>query len=165
MSFVPIRVLICAGFALVQASCATQQMQKNALQAQRDAVRADIENEVTIGRNMAAQLLAMYPLDPEPNSRKYVNLVGLTLASQVGRPEIQFHFAVLKTSDLNAYACPGGYVFITRGLLDQVRSESELAAVLSHEIAHVNLRHLYQTLISEQKMTVTEWFARLFSRG
>ena len=89
-------------------------------------------------------------LSRSPASRhipaRYVNLVGLNIAAHANRPELTFHFAVLATDTINAYACPGGYIFITRGALQQMSDEAELAGVLAHEIAHVSQKHIVKAL-------------------
>jgi predicted Zn-dependent protease len=81
-----------------------------------------------------------------PNANRYVNLVGKVLSMQTGRNELIFTFGILDTNSVNAFATPGGYIFITRGALRQMRNEAELAAVLGHEIAHVLQRHMVKEL-------------------
>jgi predicted Zn-dependent protease len=83
----------------------------------------------------------------------YVNLVGNTVA-QFGTRNLQYHFAILDTDIVNAFAAPGGYVFITRGSLANISNESELAGVLAHEVAHVDGRHL-EKIIRGKKFTGT----------
>ena len=100
------------------------------------------DDEVNIGRGVAARLLAQYGAWHEPTLRQYVNLVGQALTQSVGRDDITYHFAILNHEMVNAFSTPGGYIFITRGALRQMRDEAELAGVLAHEIAHVNLRHV-----------------------
>lgn len=73
---------------------------------------------------------------------KYVNMIGRGLVPYCERPDIKYRFAILNTDDVNAYSCPGGYIYVTRGLLRQARTEAELAGVLAHEIAHVSQRHI-----------------------
>ena len=99
------------------------------------------EQDVYIGRMVSARLLARYPLVDDPGLQRYVNLVGTVVASKSDRPDIPFRFGVLDTDDVNAMAAPGGYIFITKGLMKLFRNEDELAAVLAHEIAHVSRRH------------------------
>ena len=74
---------------------------------------------------------------------EYVNLVGLTLSLESDRPETfkGYHFAVVNSEDVNAFAAPGGFVFVTVGAMRLMQSEDELAGVLAHEVAHVVLRH------------------------
>ena len=77
----------------------------------------------------------------KPDLVQYVNEVGSRLAAHSDRPKVQFHFGIVDTPDVNAFALPGGFVYVNRGILDQMNSEDELAAVLGHEIGHVAARH------------------------
>ncbi|HEX9901068.1 MAG TPA: M48 family metalloprotease [Candidatus Methylomirabilis sp.] len=106
------------------------------------ATKIQRDDEVNIGRGVAARILAQYGAWHEPTLRQYVNLVGQTLVQSVGRDDITYHFTILNHDSVNAFSTPGGYIFITRGALRQMRDEAELAGVLGHEIAHVNLRHV-----------------------
>lgn len=108
--------------------------------------RRDVQAEIRFGRDVAAQVLGRYPLYNDKKQTRYVNLVGKALALHAPRGELDFHFAILDTDSVNAYSAPGGYVFITRGLLNTMHDESELAAALAHEIAHVTLRHVVKAL-------------------
>jgi predicted Zn-dependent protease len=108
--------------------------------------RRDVQTEIQFGRDVAARILARFPLDEDEKMTRYVNLVGESLALHAPRSELAFHFAILDTDSVNAYSAPGGYVFITRGLLNLMNDESELAAALAHEIAHVTLRHIVKAL-------------------
>jgi predicted Zn-dependent protease len=111
---------------------------KNATKATRDI---DEKEEVAIGRDLAARLLGAAPLAADARLQHYVNNVGRWLASQTERPDLPWHFGVLDAPQLNAFAVPGGTIFVTRGLVARMRSEAELAGVLSHEIAHVLRKH------------------------
>jgi len=95
--------------------------------------------EYYVGRAVAARLLSQYPLYQNHAVTEYVNEVGQTVARKSARPNTfkGYHFAVLNTDVLNSFACPGGTIFITKGLLTTCASEDELAAVLAHECAHV----------------------------
>ncbi len=103
-------------------------------------------DEVELGKGIAANLLGAAPLVPDAALQTYVNRVGRWLAMHSERPNLPWHFGVLDTESVNAFATPGGYVFITRGLLLQMRDESELAGVLAHEISHVLERHALETM-------------------
>ncbi|MDT8403175.1 M48 family metalloprotease [Sulfuriflexus sp.] len=106
------------------------------------------EEEIEIGRNAAAVLLgAAKPVD-DPALQRYINKVGRWVVSQSERPDLPWRFCVLDTPHLNAFASPGGYVFITRGLLQTMSSESELAGVLAHEAAHVLQKHHVKAITS-----------------
>jgi predicted Zn-dependent protease len=103
----------------------------------------DIEEpeEIQIGRDMAARLLGAAPLVPDPKLQQYVNNVGRWLAAQTERPDLPWHFGVMDAPQLNAFAVPGGTIFVTRGLVARMKSEAELAGVLAHEISHVLKKH------------------------
>jgi predicted Zn-dependent protease len=99
------------------------------------------EDEIAIGRDVAARLVGAAPLMPNARVQRYVNNVGRWLASQTERPDLPWQFGVLEAPEVNAFAVPGGTIFITRGLLEKMGSEAELAGVLGHEIAHVLRKH------------------------
>lgn len=95
--------------------------------------------EYYVGRAVGARILAQQPLRPDPELTRYVNEVGQAVARKSTRPQTfrGYHFAVLETTETNAFACPGGLILITRGLVQTCDTEDELAAVLAHEVAHV----------------------------
>jgi predicted Zn-dependent protease len=97
--------------------------------------------EIEMGNAIAAGLLGASPLVKAPQQQKYVNGVGRWLALNSGRPDLPWHFGIIDTTAINAFATPGGNVFVTRGLVERMRSESELAGILAREIAHVVQRH------------------------
>jgi len=92
-----------------------------------------------VGRAVAARILSSYPLAQDPQLTLYVNEVGQAVARKSARPSTfrGYHFAVLESPEPNAFACPGGTIFITRGLLALCDNEDQLAAVLAHEVGHV----------------------------
>ncbi len=99
------------------------------------------QDEIELGRGIAANVLGAAPLVADPELQRYVNRVGLWVAMQSERPGLPWRFGVVDSSDVNAFAMPGGTILITAGLYDRLRDESELATVLGHEIAHVVERH------------------------
>ena len=99
------------------------------------------EEEVAIGRQIAGNLLGAAPLVKDKKLQKYVNNVGRWVASQSERPDLPWHFGVIESNDINAFAAPGGYIFLTRGLYRLLGSEAELAGVLAHEVGHVIRQH------------------------
>jgi beta-barrel assembly-enhancing protease len=99
------------------------------------------EEEIAIGRDLAATLVGAAPLVTDVRLQRYVNSVGRWVASQSERPDLPWQFGILDAPQLNAFAVPGGTVFITRGLLERMRNEAELAGVLGHEITHVVKKH------------------------
>ena len=101
----------------------------------------DEPEEIAIGKDVASRLLGAAPLVANPGLQRYVNHVGRWLAVQTERPDLPWQFGVLDSPNVNAFAVPGGTIFITRGLLERMRSEAELAGVLGHEIVHVLRKH------------------------
>lgn len=111
---------------------------KNAAKATRDI---DEGEEIAVGRDVAARLLGAAPLANDTRLQHYVNNVGRWLASQTERPDLPWQFGVLEAPQLNAFAVPGGTIFVTRGLMEKMTNEAELAGVLAHEIVHVLKKH------------------------
>lgn len=106
----------------------------------------DEPQEIALGEGIASNLLGAAPLLDNPAAQQYVNRVGRWLTLQTERPDLPWQFGVLDDNDVNAFAAPGGYVFITKGLLAQMNSEAELAGVLAHEISHVLRKHHLQAI-------------------
>ncbi len=104
------------------------------------------QDEVTLGKDVAANLLGAAPLVNDPALQAYVNKIGMWIALHTDRAGLPWRFGVLDTDSVNAFATPGGYVFITRGMLLRMRDESELAGVLAHEISHVVEKHALNTM-------------------
>ena len=107
---------------------------------------SDIEAEISFGRELAARILGNYNLLDDEKITRYVNLVGRALALYAGRPELEFYFAILDSDEINAFATPGGYIFITKAALMKMDNEAQLAAVLGHEITHVVKKHVVKEL-------------------
>ncbi|HEY5364884.1 MAG TPA: M48 family metalloprotease [Casimicrobiaceae bacterium] len=110
----------------------------HAADAYRDIPESE---EIAMGKDIAAGLLGAAPLVRSSQQEIYVNNLGRWLALHSSRPDLPWHFGILDTDTINAFATPGGNVFVSRGLLLRVHSESELAGVLAHEISHVALKH------------------------
>jgi Zn-dependent protease with chaperone function len=99
------------------------------------------EQDVEIGKQSAAQADRQLPVLPYSSAERYVDTIGRRLAAAAPGPKFPYTFKVVNAADINAFALPGGPVYITRGLIESVPSEPELAGVIAHEIAHVALRH------------------------
>lgn len=110
--------------------------------------------ERRIGARMASRLLGAIPPIEDTAVQRYVNHVGRWVANQSDRADLDWTFAVLDTPAINGFAAPGGYVFITRGLLLLMESEAELAAVLGHEIAHVTQRDHLKALQARRGLEI-----------
>ena len=112
------------------------------------------EQEYYVGRSVAATILGRYKVYNNPNINNYINKIGRLISINSSVPEIfgGYHFTVLDSMEINAFATPGGFVFITRGMLKMCKNEDELAAVLAHEISHVQLKHGLKS-IKESRFT------------
>ncbi|MBL0142842.1 MAG: M48 family metalloprotease [Betaproteobacteria bacterium] len=100
-----------------------------------------VEEEVALGDGIASGFLGATKLHPDERLQRYVNRIGRWLASQTERPDLPWTFGVIDTDTINAFAMPGGTVIVSHGLVKRLASESELAGVLAHEIAHVLKKH------------------------
>lgn len=106
----------------------------------------DEPKEIEIGRQLAALLLGAKPAHPDMALQRYVNRLGRWISLQSPRPGLPWTFVVLDDAGYNAFAAPGGYVFVTKGLIDRCADESELAGILAHEITHVTAKHHLQAI-------------------
>ncbi|BAU50384.1 peptidase M48 [Sulfurifustis variabilis] len=130
------RTLALLVLSVALAGCAT-----NPVSGSPDFVLLSENQEIELGRANDPKIRAQFGLYDDPELQAYVQRVGERLAAQSHRPDLIYRFAVLDSPDVNAFALPGGYIYITRGILAYLQSEAELAAVLGHEIGHVTARH------------------------
>jgi predicted Zn-dependent protease len=114
------------------------------------------EQEVRLGEQISAKVRAKFGVVQDPAIHKYVALVGTTLAKNSSRSKLAWHFIVLDTPGVNAFAAPGGYVHITRGALAMLKDESELAGVLGHELTHVTNKHTIKALQKNKAIQLAE---------
>lgn len=122
------------------------------------------EQEYYIGRTVGAVVLDKYRPLANTKANNYLNVLGQTLAQASDVPELfgGYHFLVLDSEDINAFATPGGHVFITRGLIRCCKTEDALAAVVAHEIGHIQLRHGMKAI---EKARMTEALTILAQEG
>jgi len=99
------------------------------------------QQEVELGAQQAQQVNAQLPMLQDATINAYVNSLGNQLARTTSRADLDWHFAVVNTDVINAFALPGGYIYVNRGVLEQASNESEVGSVLAHEIEHVVRRH------------------------
>ncbi len=106
------------------------------------------EEEYYIGRTVSALILSKYPVYKNDALTRYINTVGSSVAIYSDRPETYagYHFLILDSEEVNALSAPGGFIFITRGLLKRCKDEEMLAAILAHEIGHVSAKHGLQSI-------------------
>lgn len=112
-----------------------------AVNAIKELAGTSQEEEIAIGRQISGNLLGAAPLVKDAKLQQYVNSVGRWVANQSERPDLPWHFGVIDSNDVNAFAAPGGYVFVTLGLYRLLQNEADLAGVLGHEIGHVVKQH------------------------
>jgi predicted Zn-dependent protease len=144
--------------ALTLAACATNPVSKNS-----EFVLMSEKQELELGAQAAQKVAQQMPLLPSDDPLvRYVNRVGQRVAKVSDRPELFYRFHVVDDAEINAFALPGGYIYIDRGLLTHMNSEAELAAVLGHEIGHVTARHAVEQYTKAQAynlgMAVTSIF-------
>ena len=125
--------------AIVAAACAT-----NPVTGKREFVLMTESQEIAMGQEADEQIVAQYGLYPDQELQAYVSGIGMRMAALSHRPHLEWHFRVLDTEVVNAFAVPGGYIYLTRGILAHFNSEAELAMVIGHEIGHVTARHSVQ---------------------
>ena len=121
---------------VVASGCAT-----NPVTGDSDFVLMSEEQEIAMGKQAHAQIMKQYSPYDDPALQAFVDRIGESLAVASHRKNLVFHFTVLDSPEVNAFALPGGYVYITRGIIAYMNSEEELAGVLGHEIGHVTARH------------------------
>ena len=134
-----------SGALLLAVGCAV-----NPVTGDRELALISEAQEIEIGRSGAAEVTAAIGVHPDVGLQAYVNRIGQSLAARSERPQLAWEFTVVDDASVNAFALPGGFIFVTRGLLTHMSSEAELASVLGHENAHVTARHAVQQLSRQQ---------------
>jgi beta-barrel assembly-enhancing protease len=99
------------------------------------------QREVALGNQIATQINMQVPLVQDVPLNLYLNDLGGLIARHSGRPGLQYHFYIVDSPSLNAFALPGGHIYVNRGLIERTSNVSELAGILAHEIGHVAARH------------------------
>ncbi|UTA46656.1 M48 family metalloprotease [Simiduia sp. 21SJ11W-1] len=106
-----------------------------------DFVFMSEESEIKKGKELHEKIIASTPVYQDEKLTEYVNNIGQKLVKVSDRPDIPYTFTIIDSPDINAFALPGGYIYINRGLIGYLSNEAQLAAVIAHEIAHVTARH------------------------
>jgi predicted Zn-dependent protease len=138
-------ILLTVGFS----SCAL-----NPATGDLDIVTMSESKEITIGKEMHDELVKSKALYEEQKLRDYVQNVGEKLAAHSHRTELKYYFNIIDNPGVNAFALPGGYIYINRGLLAYLKNEDQLAAVLAHELGHITARHAVQQKTAKTAMSV-----------
>jgi predicted Zn-dependent protease len=140
----------CLGAVLLLAAWLATACATNPATGRRDFVMMSEDQEIALGREYHQQILQIYRPYHDPELQAYVEKVGREVAVRGHRPELIYRFTVIDSPEVNAFALPGGYIYITRGILAYLGSEAELAAVLGHEIGHVTARHAVRQHSAQQ---------------
>jgi predicted Zn-dependent protease len=142
------------------AGCAT-----NPVTGRRELSLVSSQQELQIGRDGYQAMVQEYGAYDQARLAAYVDSVGQKLAAVSHMPNLAWHFTLLDDPVVNAFAMPGGYVYITRGILAHLNSEAQLAGVLGHEIGHVTARHTAQRITQQQIAGLGLGLASMFSQG
>jgi len=145
---------------LLISSCAV-----NPVTGKQDLVLLSEKDEIALGRKTHQEVLKQYSVYDNHALQKYVQNVGTKLASKSHRSNLIYRFIVLDSKEVNAFALPGGYIYITRGLMAYLKSEAELAAVLGHEIGHVTARHSVRQYSANQLTNIGLIISSIFIPG
>ena len=151
---------LCGVAALIAFGCAT-----NPVTGRHQFSLVTPSQEIQIGRDGHAAILKEYGAYEDPRLQAYVDSVGQALAKVSHLPDLEWHFTVLDDPAVNAFALPGGYIYITRGILAHLNSEAQLAGVLGHEIGHVTARHSAGRISQQQVAGLGLGLASLFSES
>jgi predicted Zn-dependent protease len=108
------------------------------------------QQEVQMGQQEAAQINQQLPLVRDPEANRYINLLGDMIATRTSRGDLDWRFFIVDSREVNAFAVPGGFIYVNRGLIDRTDNMSELAGVLGHEIEHVVRRHTIRQMEKAQ---------------
>jgi beta-barrel assembly-enhancing protease len=148
--------ILCSGCIAVAPAIEVYQgynVGKGGVQAAKAMQPIGFEEEKAIGGSLATQVFTRFGgLHPDRELQKYIATLGRALADVSDRPDIEYYFAVVNSDQPNALATPGGYIFLSVGLLRLIENEAQLAGVLGHEIAHIAKRHALHTLERSKKV-------------
>jgi predicted Zn-dependent protease len=120
------------------------------------------QQEAEMGLNYSKQINAQLPIVPDPDANAYINQLGSSLATLVDDQGRGWRFSIVDDPAINAFAVPGGYVYVNKGLIMKAQTMSQLAGVMAHEIAHVTQRHSVKQMEQSQKVGVGATLACLF---
>src|SRR5687767_4984713 len=112
------------------------------------------QQEVQMGQEYSAQINAQLPIVQDAEVNRYVNVLGDSIANLADDRGIDYHFYIVNAMEINAFAVPGGFVYVNRGLIDRTQNLSQLAGVLGHEIGHVVRRHSVKQMEKAQGANV-----------
>ena len=112
------------------------------------------QQEVQMGQQYAAEINRQLPIVRDPEVNRYINVLGDSLARTTSRADLDWQFYIVDSPEVNAFAVPGGFIYLNRGLIERARTMSEVAGVLGHEIGHVVRRHSIKQMEQQQKANI-----------
>lgn len=152
-SIAPSRSVVRAAIALLLgitlATCA-----RNPVTGKNELSLVSESQEISMGRDYAGQVTQEMGVYPDSGVQTYVSRLGQELAAGTERPKLPWTFTVMDDPTVNAFALPGGFIFVTRGILTHMNSEAELATVVGHEIGHVTAKHSVRQMSQQQLMQI-----------
>ena len=122
------------------------------------------QQEVEMGGQYAQQINAQLPLVRDAEVNRYINVLGDQIAQRTSRADLDWHFYVVDSREVNAFAVPGGFIYVNRGLIERTTNMSQLAGVLGHEIGHVVRRHSIEQMQQAQKANIGVTLACILTR-
>ncbi len=134
-----------AAAILLAGSCAT-----NPVTGKRELAFISESQEIAMGRDADKEVIASYGLYPDDRLQQYMQELGARIAATTERPALPWTFRVVDDASVNAFALPGGFIYVTRGIMTHMNSEAELASILGHEIGHVTARHSVNQMSKQQ---------------
>jgi predicted Zn-dependent protease len=140
----PLSTLLAAGL-VAGISCA-----RNPVTGKNELSLVSESQEIALGKESAAQVQQSIGFYDDPGVQAYVSEIGLRMAKASERPDLPWEFHVVNDASVNAFALPGGFIYVTRGLMTSINDEAELATVVGHEIGHVTNRHSVQQISKQQ---------------
>jgi predicted Zn-dependent protease len=149
-------------FAALLLTAALANCAQNPVTGNPNLVLVSESQEIAIGRREDGNVRKQYGAYDDQRLQQYVNEIGQRLARASHRPGIEYRFLVVDAPEVNAFALPGGYIYITRGILAYLNSEAELAAVLGHELGHVTARHSVQQITASTAANVGASILQIF---
>jgi predicted Zn-dependent protease len=158
--FLTSSLAVLAGGALAVAACA-----RNPVTGHRELALVSEEQEIQLGQQAAKEVAQTMPRYEDERLQKYVEGIGMRMAKASERPNLPWSFTVVDDPAVNAFALPGGPIFVTRGILTHLNSEAELASVIGHEIGHVTARHSVQQMSKAQLAQLGLGVGAIFSES
>ncbi|HET6702908.1 MAG TPA: M48 family metalloprotease, partial [Gemmatimonadaceae bacterium] len=122
------------------------------------------QQEVEMGQTYSQQINAQLPIVSDPEINRYVNVLGDSIAGLSDERNLDWRFYIVDSRDVNAFAVPGGYIYVNRGLIERAQNLSMLAGVLGHEIGHVIERHSVQQMEKMQQAQIGVTLACILTR-